>query len=184
MGSLESLPITQTFLHITPVEAIILIGTLGIMVALLAWLGWIIFIFVFQFVRDKIDDFNVGKRIRSKARRREREVENLPNEALEIGGKVAKGVGTVAKSFFDALTRNENPRDRKGGERRGLLNDGVNEEEPSSYGYYEGTVYQERGRYGVGDGTSESTGSGRTTVVHRDDCAGHCGETRKRSVEV
>lgn len=182
------MPITPASLHITPVEAIILIGALGIMVALLAWLGWIIFTFVFQFIRDKIDDFNVRKRIRSNARRREHEIEDLPKMALTAGIKVAKGVGTVAKGFFDALTRNEDWRNREGGQRRGLLNDGVNEEggegKPRRYGYYEGTVYQERERYGAGDGTSESTGSGKTTVVHRDDCGGQCSETRKRTVEV
>lgn len=57
--------------HVTPVELIILMGALGILVALLCWLAWIIFTYVFQYVREKIDDYNIGKRAKAHARRRE-----------------------------------------------------------------------------------------------------------------
>jgi hypothetical protein len=34
-----------------------------------------------------------------------------------------------------------------------------------------------------GDGTSESETSGRTTLIHRDDCEGICGQPRRRSAD-
>ncbi|KUJ15452.1 uncharacterized protein LY89DRAFT_670921 [Mollisia scopiformis] len=176
------LQISTAAMHVTPVEMVILMGALGILVALLCWIGWIIFTYVFQFVKDKIDDFNVGKRTRARVYRREQEIEDTPRKL----GKAVNTVATAAKHLFEGLTRSGGWRDREGGERRGLLQEV--EREARQYGYHEGTLYEDRTRYVDGDGTSESTGSAKTTVTHRDDCGGQqCGESgqpRKRSIEV
>lgn len=152
-----------------------LMGALGILVAVLCWLAWIIFTYVLQFIREKIDDYNIGKRAKAHARRREEQIENAPKTVV----KILKKIGGAANHVFEGLTRSGGWQEREfGGERRGLLQDA--EWEPRRFGYHEGTIYRDID----GDGTSESTGSGNTTVKHRDDCVGQCGLPRRRSVEV
>ena len=73
-----------------------------------------------------------------------------------------------AKSMFDGFKRTASGRDGdEDGEGRGLLG-----------GRYGGAGWRRAGgRY---DGTSES--SERATVIHREDCDGHCGmKSRRRS---
>ncbi|KAE8452487.1 hypothetical protein EG329_000389 [Mollisiaceae sp. DMI_Dod_QoI] len=147
----------MTAFYVSPIEMIVLIGVIGILIALLCWLGWIVFNYAFRFIKEKID-CHIGKRVRFHDRRREQEIEH----ATRFFGKVEKGIGKGVKGLWDGLTKNEAWMKREFGERSALLRENLNVHdgagESRRYGYHEGMVFndQERGMYMDGDGTSEN----------------------------
>ena len=145
--------------------------------------------FCITFVKEKVDDMDLGKRLRNDRHR----VEETPRRALDKGVWVGKmglgGLTEIGGRIFGGR--------REEGERGGLL--GANREGEGEsagggyggadgrqgYGYYEGMLYpsasgQDRLKYT--DGQSESSGCAGPLHGHREDCVGECTvQPRRRS---
>ncbi|KAH7336462.1 hypothetical protein BKA65DRAFT_538576 [Rhexocercosporidium sp. MPI-PUGE-AT-0058] len=170
--------------HLTPSELLILIFALGILVALVSWLVWIMLEFCITFVREKVDDLDLGKRMRRDRQR----VEETPRRAVHAGVVLGKmglgGLAVVGGRIFGGRSEREGQRGhQEGDEGRGLL--GASGEEQrggygifdarQGYGYYEGMLYpsgsgQDRLKYT--DGQSESSGCVGPLHGHREECVG------------
>jgi hypothetical protein len=92
------------------------------------------------------------------------------NKNMDRAEQVERLFGRTARDLMEGFF--------DGGWSRDIEGNGREERGPLLGGWYGGLGWRREGdRY---DGTSES--SGRTTVVHREDCEGQCGvQSRRRS---
>ncbi|KAG4431345.1 hypothetical protein IFR05_013177 [Cadophora sp. M221] len=174
--------------HLTPSELLILIFALGILVALVSWLVWIMLEFCITFVREKVDDMDIGKKFRRDRERAEETPRRAINAGLVLGKMGLGGLAEIGGRVFGGR--------REGEEGRGLLGAGVEGNGQARggygifdarqvYGYHEGMLYpsgsgQDRLKYT--DGMSESSGCVGPLHGHREECVGECTlQTRRRS---
>ncbi|KAH7409153.1 hypothetical protein BKA64DRAFT_664262 [Cadophora sp. MPI-SDFR-AT-0126] len=186
--------------HLTPFELLILIFALGILVALVSWLVWIMLEFCITFVKEKVDDMDLGKRMRKDRHKAEQVPKRIVDKGVVFGRMGLGGLKDIGGIIFGGRMVGENGhgRHREGCEEgRGLLGAGQEGngarcgygifDGRQGYGYHEGMLYpsssgQDRLKYA--DGTSESSGCVGPLHGHREDCIGDCTlQTRRRSRE-
>jgi hypothetical protein len=171
---------------------VILVITTAVLISLLIWFVWITFERYFGCMRHRI---NVRKNLCDGANCASRGVrecvhqggqvvhqgERVPKFFVKIGRGLGRAAGGVMNGFVrgeEAEQRYERDR-RREGEGRGLLRD--SRMKPNTrYLFGEGFAYAERDSYGD-DGSRDSM---NTTVVHREECTGECGQPRRRSGNV
>lgn len=150
--------------------------------------------FCITFVKEKVDDMDIGKRMRRDRHR----AEEAPRRAVHAGAVLGKmglgGLVDIGGKIFGGRPAREEGWGNVGEEERGLL--GGEEEEGRArgyggsdgrmgYGYHEGMLYpsgsgQDRLKYG--DGMSESSGCVGPLHGHKEECVGECTlQTRRRS---
>ncbi|KAK0109644.1 hypothetical protein ONS95_002325 [Cadophora gregata] len=193
-------PTSPSHHHLTPSELLILIFALGVLVALVSWLVWIMVEFCITFVKEKVDDMDFGKRMRRDRHR----AEQAPKKALDAGVVFTRmglgGLAEIGGRIFGGRRNGENGHEGHGEgceEGRGLLGE---EREGNGarcgygifdgrqgYGYHEGMLYPSGtgpDRLKYADGASESSGCVGPLHGHREECVGECTlQTRRRSRE-
>ncbi len=147
------------------------------------------------FVREKLDDYDLGKRLRGDRHR----AEQMPKRAFEVSKKLGNfGIGGLVSVREAIFGKGDGARPGEGEEHRGLLGLGRGGEQNNGrgygiyegrYGYYEGMLYPSS--FGVGhdgsrpefaDGMSESSGCVGPVHGHQEECVGECTlQTRRRS---
>ncbi|PVH78173.1 hypothetical protein DL98DRAFT_656247 [Cadophora sp. DSE1049] len=188
--------------HLTPSELLILIFALGVLVALVSWLAWIMLEFCITFVKEKVDDMDLGKRMRRDRYRAEQVPKRVVDKGVVFGRMGLGGLAEIGGRIFGGrgIRDGENGHEGHGEgceEGRGLLSAeregngarcgyGIFEGR-QGYGYHEGMMYpsstgQDRLKYA--DGASESSGCVGPLHGHREECVGECTlQTRRRSRE-
>ena len=162
--------------------------------------------FCITFVREKVDDMDIGKMIRQDIEGIEEAPERAVEDGVVAGKKVLSGLDEIKERIFRSRGRREGGAAGDGGESgcgRGVKKEDCGEgrrlldaagrygygmfEGREEYGYHEGMMYpsssgQDRLKYS--DGTSESSGCVGPLHGHREGCVGECGfQTRRRSRE-
>ncbi|KAH6711211.1 hypothetical protein BKA61DRAFT_738047 [Leptodontidium sp. MPI-SDFR-AT-0119] len=184
--------------HLTPSELLILVFALGILVALVSWLVWIMLEFCITFVKEKVDDIDLGGKFRLHRQRAEEAPRRAVSAGLVLGKMGLGGLAEIGGRVFGGRREGEGHGNHGEGEGRGLL--GASGEEEGHgyarggygifdarpvYGYHEGMLYpsssgQDRLKYT--DGMSESSGCVGPLHGHKEECVGECTlQTRRRS---
>ncbi|KAL2068763.1 hypothetical protein VTL71DRAFT_15101 [Oculimacula yallundae] len=180
--------------HLTPSEMLIMIFALGILVALVSWLVWILVEFCITFVKEKVDDMDVGKRLRDDRHRAEETPKKAIKTGLVLGRMGLGGLAEIGGRIFgkkdEGRRLDEEWRGLLGGEGEGVESGGYGVfDERQGYGYHEGMIYPTSSssapnKMKYADGASESSGCVGPMYGHREECVGDCTmQTRRRSRE-
>ncbi|CZT02463.1 uncharacterized protein RCO7_06284 [Rhynchosporium graminicola] len=182
--------------HLTPSEYMVLLFALGILVAVVSWLVWIMVEFCITFVNEKVDEMDIRKRFRDDRHRAEERTKKAGKAGVVLGKMGLGGLAEIGGRIFGRKEiEAKGERRRKHEEWRGLLDEGRERlerggygdfDERHGYGYHEGVMYPSNSgniiRYA--DGTSESSGCVGPMHGHREECVGDCTlQTRRRSRE-